>query len=128
MGEENRLALLERGLRTDPHAGEPPRWSECHDLEVYDDAGDLLYAGPRYFRCARQECCHLVTHGMVRQGGCWCGNRKLLVALRLTTEEKSRLKRGYYPLLDWELACIQPTLPEGQALGWGKAPWEQQYA
>ena len=114
-------------LRDSPHTG-PVRWTECDDLEVTDD-GRLLYAGPRYLRCTRAECHHLVTHGMIALGGCWCGNRRLGVAFRLTTEEKNLLKRGYYPLMDWEAAQIQPILPSfATTTGWGKAEWSKRYA
>ncbi len=114
-------------LAQSPNTG-PLLWTDCDDLEVYD-AGTLLFAGPRYFRCTRAECHHLVTHGMIAQGGCWCGNRRLGVALRLTIEEKNQLKRGYYPLLPWEAAQIQPLLPShATALGWGRAQWEKRYA
>ena len=111
-----------------PNTG-PVRWTECDDLEVYGDDGRLLFAGPRYLRCTRAECHHLVTHGMIAQGGCWCGNRRLGVALRLTTTEKNLLKRGYYPLQDWEQAQIQPILPSHATVcGWGKAEYLRRLA
>lgn len=122
------MSLPHVNLQDSPRAGQPVRWSDCDDLEVYDDDGVLQYAGPRYFRCERQECRHLVTHGMVRQGGCWCGGRKLIVPMRLTTEEKSLLKRGYYPLVQWEQEQIQAVAPEGKTLGWGKADYDKRYA
>lgn len=103
----------------------PVRWSKCEDVRVLDDDGAVIYSGPKYLRCKRSECNGLTTHAMAHQGGCWCGNRRLGVALRLTTEERSLLKRGYYPLCAWELELIKPTVPPGLALGWGKADYHR---
>lgn len=128
MAGENLLGRFGVQLEESKNAGKPLSWHDCEDLEIYDDTGELLYAGPRYFRCSRHECSHLVTHGMVRQGGCWCGNRRLVVALRLTTEEKSLLKRGYYPLCQWEAEVIQVVLPTDKEHGWGRQVWEKKYA
>lgn len=100
-------------------------WEDLRDLRVLDDNGTLLYAGPAYLRCARPECTELVTHGMIEAyGSCWCGNRRLTVALRLRAGEKARLRSGYYDLVAWEQALIQPTLPAGHALGWGKEEFD----
>lgn len=103
----------------------PIRWADCEDLVVRDDEGVVLYSGPKYLRCKRAECSELVTHGMAHAGGCWCGNRRLGVALKLTTTEKALLKRGYYPLCAWEQALIRPSLPDGKALGWGTAEYQK---
>lgn len=127
MGEETVLARFGVQLQDVSDKIHPPRWDECDDIEIRDESG-LIYAGPRYFRCARPECHCLVTHGMVQGGGCWCGNRRLAVALRLTTEEKNLLKRGYYPLVGWEVEQIAPTVRHEMPLGWGKADWRKRYA
>lgn len=135
MGEETEVTQQDAMLRSlNVHLAEsqkttPPHWTDCEDLEVYSNTGQMLFAGPRYFRCTRIECHQLVTHGMVAQGGCWCGNRRLGVALRLTVEEKALLKRGYYPLVEWELLAIQPTLPTNQTeTGWGHKEVARRYA
>ncbi len=114
-------------LQTNDKTG-PLLWSDCEDIEVYSDEQQLLYAGPRYLRCTRSECHELVTQGMVQKGGCWCGNRRLYVAFRLTTTEKAMLKRGYYPLLIWEASQIQPVCPEGKVPGWGQGEYLKRYA
>jgi hypothetical protein len=120
--------LAGKGVHLEGEAKDyPPRWTDCEDIEVYDEHGTPMYAGPRYLRCARTECNHLVTHGMVRSGGCWCGNRKLIVPMRLSTEEKSLLKRGYYPLVRWEYEAIEPTLPTDKEPGWGKDQFKRRY-
>jgi hypothetical protein len=101
----------------------------CEDVRVLTDDGALIYSGPKYHRCLRPECLLLVTKGMIKaSGGCWCGNRRLGVALKVTTREAVRLKQGYYPLATWEAELIQPDLPHGTQAGWGKAEWEAQYA
>jgi hypothetical protein len=109
-------------------AESPLRWDVCEDLEIRDDTGQVLWAGPRYLRCSRFECHSLVTHGMVAQGGCACGNRRLLVSLKLSVEERDRLKQGYYPLLQWEWDQIAPELPAGQQPGWGLEELRARYA
>lgn len=124
----NPLARFGVRLQDTPAKDYPPRWQDCEDLEVWDEWGQLVWAGPRYLRCTRVECHMLVTHGMIAQGGCWCGNRRLAVALRLTKEEAAHLKAGYYPLLQWEAEQIQSTLPPGKAPGWGKAEDAEHYA
>jgi hypothetical protein len=121
-----RLGGLHALLKDEPVNPAPLQWWECDDLEVTNEHGQLLFAGPRYLRCTRPECLHLVTHGMIAQGGCWCGNRRLSVCLRLTKVEKDRLKEGYYPLLPWEAEAIAPE--PLATLGWGKAVWERDYA
>lgn len=129
MGEEAGILAQHGTQLTFNNRQGPVSWTDCEDLEVFDDAGHLLFAGPRYFRCARAECRLLVTHGMVAQGGCWCGNRRLAVALRLTLEEKGLLKRGYYALIPWEVEQIHPTLPAQQhETGWGQKEWQKRYA
>lgn len=127
MGTEAALARFGVSL-TESQATGPVRWDECGDLEVRDEWGKLVYAGPRYFRCSRGTCLHLVTHGMVAQGGCWCGNRRLAVAHRLTTEERALLKRGYYPLVAWEVEQIQPVLASDKQPGWGKVEYDKRFA
>lgn len=123
------LARFGVQLQETPAKAYPPRWNECDDLEVRNEWAQIIWAGPRYLRCTRMECHSLVTHGMIAQGGCWCGNRRLTVALRLTTEEKAMLKRGYYPLVPWEVEQIRPVLPTGQTMpGWGKEEWKKRYA
>lgn len=128
MSEAALLKGLGVSLVTAEKKDYPPLWTDCEDLEIYDDHGQLIWAGPRYLRCTRAECVHLVTHGMVRTGGCWCGNRRLGVALRLKKDERDKLQQGYYPLCQWEYEQIQPTLPEGKHLGWGREVWEEEYA
>ncbi len=123
MSVEDGFARLDTNMRS----GEL-RWTDCEDIELRDDDGEIVYSGPRYFRCSRTECSALVTHGMVRTGGCWCGNRRLIVPIRLTTEEKSLLKRWYYPLVQWEAAQIQPVVPEGKEPGWGVTVEKKKYA
>ena len=104
---------------------EPVQWDEVGDIRVLDDDGQVLYAGPQYLRCLRQECTLVVTHGMIqRYGGCWCGNRRVAVGLRLRQAEKARLKAGYYDLAPWEVELVQPTVPEGATLGWGKEEYD----
>lgn len=126
-----KIALLEKGLVANTNAG-PLQWWQCEDIEIFDDEGQLIYAGPRYFRCTRPECIatdhSLITHGMVRSGGCFCGNRRIGVALRLTKVEKERLAQWYYPLVSWEHGQIQPTCPDGKEPGWGREDYEEQYA
>jgi hypothetical protein len=95
MNEDQALAAHGVHLQESPPKDYPPRWDECDDIEIKDDTGAVVYVGPRYFRCTRVECHGLVTHGMLAQGGCWCGNRRLTVALRLTSEEKLRLKQQF---------------------------------
>lgn len=108
-----------------PHAGKPVRWDEVGEIRVLDDNGQVLYAGPQYLRCLRQECLLVVTHGMMqRYGACWCGNRRVNVALKVRQAEKAHLKAGYYELTPWEVDLIQPTLPAGKALGWGKEEYD----
>jgi hypothetical protein len=126
LGAEDLLARagLVDGLPKD----HPMHWTDCEDLEIFDDEGALIFAGPRYFRCSRAECCHLVTHGMVRAGGCWCGNRRLIVAMRITKSEAEKLKQGYYPLVVWEWLAIEPLVPEDKEPGWGRTVWEVDYA
>jgi hypothetical protein len=120
--------LAKAGVIATPAKDYPVRWTECEDLDIFDDDGVLVFSGPRYFRCSRAECCHLVTHGMIRQGGCWCGNRRLTVAMRLTKVEKEHLQQGYYPLVKWEWDAIEVQMPEGHEPGWGKAEWSKEYA
>lgn len=85
----------------------PISWQDCDDIRVLDDDGQVVYAGPRWVRCARAECNSLVTHGQIQQaGGCICGMRRVVPAWKLTSTEKAGLKRGYYPLLNWEHEAI----------------------
>ena len=81
-------------------------WKECEDIRVLDDDGHVIYSGPRWMRCARAECGGLVTHGMIRNGGCPCGRMRVVAAWKLSATEKAMLKRGHYPLLDWEYKAI----------------------
>ena len=131
MGTENNVGHFEVhtfGHEQPPLPG-PPRWDDCRDdVEVRDEWDQVLWVGPRYLRCTRQECHTLVTHGMIAQGGCWCGNRRLVGALRLTTEERALVKRGYYPLTPWEIEQVQPTVPLEKQPGWGHEEWKQRYA
>jgi hypothetical protein len=84
-----------------------PDWVECVDIRVIDDAGEVIYNGPRWFRCARDECRILVTQGMIHQGGCHCGNRRLKPAYKLTEAEIHRLQMpGEYELAKWEKELI----------------------
>src|SRR5262245_50476040 len=120
MGEETRRRFDTVVLGYDQAPkDEPARWDDCRDdIEVRDEWGVVHWVGPRYMRCARQECHSLVTHGMVAQGGCWCGNRRLLAAMRLTAVEKTRVQSGFYPLHAWEVEQIGTlALPEGKTLG-----------
>lgn len=112
-----------------PDDASPVHWAVCEDIRVLTDDGAVLYAGPKYLRCKRAECASLVTHGMTHAGGCFCGNRRLGVALRLTAQERALVKRGYYPLCDWEVVLIRPTLPPGRTtMGWGKGEYEKRMA
>ena len=126
---DNEALIASFGVHLEGEAvnDKPIRWTDCEDLEIFDDAGEVVWAGPRYFRCGRAECHVLVTHGMIATGGCLCGNRRLLVAMRLTSEERSLLKRGYYPLVEWERHQIQPVLPQGKNLGWGREHFARLY-
>lgn len=118
------MALLEN-----VSAAAPMDWTVCEDIRVIADDGTVVFSGPKYLRCKRTECNLLVTKGMVKaSGGCWCGNRRLGVALRLTKREAEQLKQGYYPLAIWEAALIQPEVPAGKVIGWGKTEWQAQYA
>lgn len=102
---------------------------DCEDIKVLADDGTVIFSGPKHLRCKREECRLLVTKGMIKAyGGCWCGNRRLIPAMRLTKVEAERLQQGYYPLATWEAALIQPAIPADKVAGWGKADWEQQYA
>lgn len=127
MDEAGILAQNRTTLTENTNTG-PLVWWQCEDIEIFDDGGQLVYAGPRYYRCTRAECTSLVTNGMVRTGGCFCGNRRIGVALRLTKVEKERLAQWYYPLVSWEYGQIQPTCPPDKEPGWGKADYEEQYA
>ena len=90
----------------------PLSWKDCEDIRVLDDAGNVLYAGPRWMRCTRMECGGLVTHGMVRNGGCPCGQRRVVGAYKLSSTEQWKLKRGHYALLPWEYEAIHGRPPE----------------
>ncbi len=97
-----------------PEKDYPPSWRDCEDIRVLDDDGSVLYAGPRWMRCTRIECNALVTHGQIQKGGCVCGQRRVTGAYRLTATEQVMLKRGHYPLLDWEHLAIHgaPRVPQ----------------
>lgn len=110
-----------------PVRTDPIQWAEPEDI-IVTDQGQVLYSGPKYVRCTRIECLSLVTQGMVQQGGCWCGNRRVGVVHLLTKAERRRLKAGYYPLTTWEQVLIAPEVPAGKALGWGKEEWDAEYA
>lgn len=86
----------------------PVDWAVCEDVMVREDDGTLLYNGPKWLRCGREECLKLVTHGQIQQGGCVCGNRRLRPALQLKPMEKVWLKMGLLPLTGWEAALVQP--------------------
>lgn len=101
------------------------QWDEVGDILVRGDDGSVLYRGPQYLRCKREECLSLVTHGMIqRYGSCWCGNRRLGVALRVRALEKTQLKAGYYELSPWEVELIQPIVHPEKVLGWGKEEYD----
>lgn len=88
---------------------EPPIvWQQCEDIQVRDDAGMVIYDGPKWLRCTREECLKLVTHGQIAKGSCVCGNRRVRPALQLTTLEKAWLKLGLLPLTTWETALVNP--------------------
>lgn len=74
-------------------------WRACTDL--IDPEGV-----PRWFRCLK--CNEIVTHGLVRQGGCVCGNRRLQPARELTWWEIVQLKLGRFPLTEQERAAVRP--------------------
>ena len=115
MGEETAVGVsLVANARTGPL-----RWTDCEDLRVLNDHGDVIYNGPKYFRCRQTDCHELVTHWIVEQGGCVCGSRRLEPAYRLRPDEEERLRTGYYPLVSWEVEAIQPVLPIEHMLGWG---------
>lgn len=112
-----------------PDDDSPVRWADCEDITVLDDDGQVIYNGPKYLRCKRDECKELVTHGLIHEhGACWCGNRRLGVALRLTQAERALVKRGFYPLCAWERELIKPSLPPGKEFGWGKVVYQQRNA
>ena len=106
----------------------PIQWGQCEDIIVRDNDGDVIYNGPKYLRCSRQQCNIIVTQAMVRSGGCWCGNRRLIPAIRLTAAERMQVKSGYFPLSAWEVELIQPILPLNKDMGWGRAEFEEQYS
>lgn len=82
-------------------------WSDCTDIKVTDDDGQVLYEGPRYLRCVYGECSSVVTHGQIaKNGGCRCGGRKFRAAVLLTKTEQVQLMTGHYPLTDWETEYI----------------------
>lgn len=110
-----------------PEKDYPIRWDECEDIKVFDDDGALIHNGPKFLRCSRQACNSLVTQGMILESGaCWCGNRRLVPALKLTKQEKCELKLVYYPLNRWEMALIAP-LCDGRAPGWGREDWKEKH-
>lgn len=117
-----------RAIYQVPPKDTPIQWDECEDIRVTDDEGAVLYNGPRYLRCKRAECRCVVTHGMVIEGGCWCGNRRLEACATLTAAERGLLKRGYYPLVAWEQEAIHPQVLAGKTLGWGKDDWKARHA
>ena len=89
----------------------PIHWTDCEDIRVIDK-GEVVYAGPRWLRCTRMECGGLVTHGRIRNGGCPCGQRRVVGAYKLSTTEQWKLKRGHYALLPWEYEAIHGRLPD----------------
>ena len=84
-------------------------WYDCEDIRVLDDEGDIIYVGPKWLRCAGPGCGNLVTHGGFEQteGKCpECGWRRVVPAGKLKPKEKTALKKGRYPLVEWEQRLI----------------------
>lgn len=82
-------------------------WSDCTDIKVRDDGGEMIYAGPRYLRCVYVECSSLVTHGRIEEiGTCLCGGRKFRAAVKLSKQEQTELMTGHHPLNPWEAIYI----------------------
>lgn len=78
-------------------------WYECHDIDVRDDDGNIIYTGPKFMRCVYPECNSLVTQGKIDESGtCYCGGRKMRAAVRVTEEERGEILTGKRPLNDWE--------------------------
>jgi hypothetical protein len=82
----------------------------CGVIRVLD--GDTkIYEGPSFFRCELKECRKLVTSGYIEQHGtCYCGARRLRDAVLLTPEEEEALRRGDYPLVEWEREFVRAEI------------------
>lgn len=91
------------------NVGEVGEWSECEDIRVLGDDGQIIYTGPKWLRCAGPACGEIVTHGMFEKhdGRCGsCGWRRVTPATRLKPQEIEALRRGEYPLVEWEKRLI----------------------
>ena len=91
-------------------------WWQCGDIRVIDDAGETVYTGPKWVRCAYQvECGQIVTSQQVSDnGGCpGCGGKKLVAAIKLRQEEIEEIQAGRVPLCEWERELVFGEQPEG---------------
>ena len=84
------------------------QWFDCFDIRIFSDYGDFVYEGPKFTRCNARDCGALVTNGQVQvHGQCQdCGNRELITARKLTSQEKKDLLNRVYLLTWWEEEMI----------------------
>lgn len=81
-------------------------WSECCNIRVIDDTGQVVYNAPKWLRCQGWGCRRIVTRAQIRTGSCTCGNRRLGPAHQLTEAEIEGLANGEYPLESWEAEMV----------------------
>jgi hypothetical protein len=83
----------------------------CGRIEVKDAGGLVIYRGPSFVRCVQFSCRKMVTNGYIeRHGHCYCGGRRFQDAVGLLPTEIEGLRRGDYPLNEWEAVFVAEEL------------------